>query len=87
MFVISFSFRPTSLLVTENGLVRFRQDGDEDADPVVLSTEDELDLQDPDVMADPFTAALAQHQKNLLLEGHPQDRQSTLQMSFLNLCL
>ena len=68
--------RPTSLLVKENGLVRFRQEGDEDADPVVLSTEDELDLQDPEVMENPFAAALAQHQKNLLLEQHPQDRNS-----------
>ena len=57
----------------ENGLVRFRQEGDEDADPVVLSTEDELDLQDPEVMENPFAAALAQHQRNLLLEEDQQD--------------
>ena len=67
--------RPTSLLVKENGLVRFRQDGDEDADPVVLSTEDELDLQDPDVMNDPFDAALAQHQH--------QDRKERLELLLL----
>ncbi len=44
--------RPTSLLVREHGLVRFRQEGDDDdnVEPVILSTEDELDLQDPDVM-------------------------------------
>lgn len=72
--VCSIFYRPTSLLVKENGLVRFRQDGDEDADPVVLSTEDELDLQDPEVMGNPFAAALAQHQRNLFLEEYPQDR-------------
>ena len=35
--------RPASLLVSENGFVRVRQEGELGGDPVMLSTDDELD--------------------------------------------
>ena len=63
--------------------MRFRQEGDEDADPVVLSTEDELDPQDPDVVENQFAAALAQHQSNLLIQKHENpERKSESLKSF-----
>ncbi len=55
---------------------RFRQDGDEDVDPVLLSTEDELDPADPAARADPFSAALALHLRGAGVGGDGADRGS-----------
>ena len=60
-----------------NPSFRFRQEGDEDADPVVLSTEDELDVDDPNVQEDPFAAALVLHYRNLML----RDQQNPVQQN------
>lgn len=63
--------------------MRFRQEGDEDADPVVLSTEDELDPQDPEVVENPFVAALAQHQSDLLIQHHENPERKSKSISTL----
>ena len=61
----SLAARPASLLVSENGFIRFREDGEMGGSPVLLSTDDELDMvnSESSMMRNPFYRDLIRRQE------------------------
>ena len=71
----STSSRPQSLLVSENGFIRFRQENDVDVESIIMSTDDELDKED---LEDIFSYANQNHDfpKSNKIDNDSHDYQS-----------